>query len=200
MPTKSHALLGGDDPHRKATCHGGEFSVTMDPPQTNDLALNIQASETVWVAKLPEKPSSAPSVTRYMYLAKEQHWRDCAIDEPTRHQCDAPPPPLPAVEFTLRGVVGPTPIVTAPDHFRRRDWMGAMLNWALRASRNFWNLCYYGLPTGDGVATGAIRNRRDVLRAHLSSLPFWSWGGHGLHGSLGLRVCTLNSYARTLKA
>ena len=86
----SRVVLGGD-PHHKETNQGDDFSVTLDPHQTNELSVNILAFETVRLAKVPDQLADVPTVTRRMFLTKDQPWRDFACDDHTRLQCDLPP-------------------------------------------------------------------------------------------------------------
>ena len=90
-----------------------------------------------------------------------------------------PPSPPPAAEFPTRGPAeARLGNESAPIRVQKRAWLGTMLLWAMYTSREFWNLCYYGIPTGAGVMSGMMRNRRDVLGAPLFfTILFagWTW-------------------------
>ena len=90
---------GGETPTVKKT--KGEFNVIPNPGHHNAPALLIRQFETVLFAKFTGAPSVVPIVTRYMYLSREQEWRDWANDEHLRAHCPAPEPQPSG--FPLRG-------------------------------------------------------------------------------------------------
>ena len=82
-------VLGGSKPHRTAGNFEKEFSLIIDPAQTNELAVSIRAAEAACFAKSDEVPPVVPAVQKYMYLTHDQDWRVWATDVHTQLQCDA---------------------------------------------------------------------------------------------------------------
>ena len=181
---KGHPLLVGNNkdvarvrwgkkPHREANSIGKEFIVITDPAQNNALSLEIDRVETAWFAKIGDAAAAVQPICKYMYLPREQDWREWATDDHTRTHCGAPfetaprPPLRPMPETSEPSAI--TENVPAPTPQRKFVWIGGILRLTRRVSRQVWGIGTYEIPVITGIASGMIWNRRDVLFAPLSS-------------------------------
>lgn len=149
-------------PRRKANGLGKEFSAIADPEQPSALAGGIRFCETVRLSKQIDPGVTIPAVTRYMYLQRGQDWRIHSDQAQVRGQCDlvppvieTPPPPLLMRAAQING--------SCFRSIYRPKLVSRARNWTASLSASMCKLVGYGMPTGAGVSTGIVWNRRDVL-------------------------------------
>ena len=173
----------GGKPRRKANGMGKEFSGTVGPvDQPNSLADGIRAVGTALVVKWPDAGMSIPDVAMYLYIQRLQEWRSLPDHHHVRGNCDAPAlegPPNPPTprhsRFTLR--VPPGNVTSV--HASTRTWAGRDSGMGEFSSRSSLGVSAYGIPTGAGVSSRRVRNRRGVVAAPITPPPRFASSGIG---------------------
>ena len=168
----------GGKPHRKANGAWKEFSATVRPEQPNKHAGGIRLFGAIWLTKQQDPGVSIPAASRYMYLKRGQEWRVYSAQAHVRGQRHRPAPGVakepPTSALSSPPTNGTNSVISTPvtPGFRR------VYNWAACLSISAWEVTVYGLPTGAGIATGMVRNHRDVLFAPVLCSPhfgIWTW-------------------------
>ena len=173
LETGYQLLVGGDanvvrvrwggKPQRKSNGVGKEFIVMVGPEQSNPLAGGIRLFGTVSMAKQPDPGSAIPTVSRYMYLQREQAWRSYSTQAHGRDQCDRPGPGIAkASPYIPRS---PPENGTSAASAPVRKWADWLFSWATYLSVSVWKGAVYGMPAVVGISTGMVWSHRDVLFA-----------------------------------